>query len=312
MIRLLKAPLHSLRATLAETAAAAVARWPALEPRFVAAGRALARRSRVGGGLYRFAQEALMKRLRWSGNQYREVQIRGLPIVVDVTDGSGRQPYFYAMPYEKGVTDAIMTALKPGDVFLDVGAHLGYFSVLAARAVGPTGRVIAFEPHADSRVALRAMLERNQVAPLVEVVPIALAGRDGDVTLYTNDEHPSHATLEPERSRMRTAIAFRPGPSVPAVTLDGWLAEHPGLAHRVRCIKIDVSGGEARVLAGMSDTLRSSDLTIICDTTLRSAADEMLDRAGFQRHRIERGSQPFGHFLYVRARELTGLNGLND
>lgn len=308
MIGPLKPPLHWLRAVLAETAAAAVERWPKLEPRFIAAGRGMARRSRAGGGLYWFAQDALMKRLRWNGNRYREVRIKGLPLVVDVTDGTGRHPYFYAMPYEKAVTDAILTALKPGDVFIDVGAHLGYFSTLAARIVGPSGRVIAFEPHADARVALSALIERNQVAPIVEIVPLALAECDDEVVLHTNDEHPSHSTIEPERSRMRTAIAFRPGPRVSAVTLDRWLAERPALASRVRCIKIDVGGGEARVLAGMRETLRSHGLTIICETTIRSEADEFLDSAGYQRHRIERGTQPHGNFLYVRPRRLTGFS----
>ena len=308
MIGPLKPPLHWLRAVIAETAAAAVERWPELEPRFIAAGRGMARRSRAGGGLYWFAQDALMKRLRWNGNRYREVKIKGLPLVVDITDGTGRHPYFYAMPYEKAVTDAMLTALKPGDVFIDVGAHLGYFSTLAARVVGPSGRVIAFEPHADTRVALSGMLERNQVAPIVEIVPLALAERDDEVVLHTNDEYPVHSTIEPERSRMRTAMAFRPGPRVSAVTLDGWLAERPALASRVRCIKIDVGGGEARVLAGMRETLRSPGLTIICETTIRSEADEFLESAGYQRHRIERGTQPHGHFLYVRPRRLTGFS----
>lgn len=49
--------------------------------------------------------------------------------------------------------------------------------------------------------------------------------------------------------------------------------------------------------------------TVICDTTIRSDADDLLDRAGYQRHRIERGTQPFGHCLYVRPRRLTALNG---
>jgi FkbM family methyltransferase len=301
----LKAPLHWMRAVLAETAAATVERWPGLEPRFIAAGRSLARRSRAGGGLYWFAQDALLKRLRWNGNRYREVRVKGVPMVVDITDGTGRHPYFYAMPYEKAVTDAIMTALKPGDVFVDVGAHLGYFSVLAARIVGPDGRVIAFEPHADSRVALAAMVERNEVAPIVEIASLALADRDEEVVLHTSAEHPSHSTIEPERSRLRPAIAVRPGPRVPAVTLDGWLAERPTLASRVRCIKIDVGGGEARVLAGMREMLLSMGLTIICETTIRGDADEMLERAGYRRHRIERSTQPHGHFLYVRPRRLT-------
>jgi FkbM family methyltransferase len=149
------------------------------------------------------------------------------------------------------------------------------------------------------------MVERNQVSAIVEIVPDALAERDDEVVLHTNDQHPSHSTIEPERSRMRTAMAFRPGARVSAVTLDGWLAERPALASRVRCIKIDVGGGEARVLAGMRETLRRAGLTIVCETTIRSDADAVLESAGYQRHRIERGTQPHGHFLYVRPRRLT-------
>ena len=69
-------PLRAVRAALARIAAALVERFPALEPSFVRAGRALARRSRFGGGLYWFAQEFLTKRLRRTGHRYRSVAIR--------------------------------------------------------------------------------------------------------------------------------------------------------------------------------------------------------------------------------------------
>jgi precorrin-6B methylase 2 len=267
---MVKRPLHWLRGMIAEAVAAAVERRPGLENSFVRTGRALARRSRAGGGLYWLAQEALMKRLRRNGNRYRDVTVKGLPMTVDITNGTGRHPFFYATPYEKAVTDAIVTALKPGDAFLDVGADIGYFSILAARVVGPSGCVIAFEPQEEACAALGGMLERNQIAGIVEIVPLALAG------------------LEPGHSGTRST------------TLDAWLAARPDVSGRVRCIKIDVGGGEAQVLAGMRDTLRPAGLTVICETTMRSEADETLVRAGFQRHRIERGTHPHGNFLYVR------------
>lgn len=300
MSALLKVPLRALRATLAGAIAATVERMPSLEPSFVRAGRSMARRSRAGGGLYWFAQESLIKRLQRNGNRYREVQIKNLPILVDVTDATGRYPYFYSSPYEKAVTDAIVTALKPGDVFVDVGANIGYFSTLGARLVGPAGRVIAFEPHEGARATLGAMLQRNQVADMVEIVPVALAEREADFMLYTNDEFTSYSTLEPDLSPMRSVASFHPAAVVHAATLDGWLAARPDIAGRVRCIKIDVEGAEARVIAGMPQTLRALDLTIICETTIGSDADVALERAGFQRHRIERGTLPYGNFLYVR------------
>jgi hypothetical protein len=83
-------------------------------------------------------------------------------------------------------------------------------------------------------------------------------------------------------------------------TLDGWMAGRPDLPARIRCIKIDVEGGEARVLTGMAGILRAHSLTILCETSTGSRADEILAAAGFQRQRIEPGASPYGNFLYVR------------
>jgi FkbM family methyltransferase len=302
---LIRGPLRAVRSMIASAAAAAVDRVPALEGWFVRTGRSLARNSRLGGGVYWFAQESLIKRLQQRNDRHREVQIKNITLVVDVTDSTGRSPYFYAQPYEKGVTDAIVTALRPGDVFLDVGANIGYFATLAARIVGASGRVIAFEPHAGARAALATNAARNEVAAIVEIVPIALAERDGDVTLYTTDEYTSYSTLEPSRSPMREVASFQPSGLIAATTLDRWLEGRPELAARVRCIKIDVEGAEARVIAGMARSLALPGLTIICETSIGSEADEALGAAGFARHRIERGAQAYGNFLYVRADALT-------
>ena len=138
--------LRAVRATLATTVAAAVDRTPALEPWFVRTGRSLARSSRLGGGLYRVAQESLIQRLQERGNRYREVEIRNVPLVVDVTDATGRYPFFYSQPYEGG-DRRHRDGAEAGSVFLDVGAHIGYPP--AARIVGESGRVVAFEPHAE-------------------------------------------------------------------------------------------------------------------------------------------------------------------
>jgi FkbM family methyltransferase len=297
---LILVPLRAVRAALAEIAAALVERFAALEPWFIRTGRSLARRSRAGGIMYWVAQEALIKRVRRSGHRYREVTIRNLPLYVDVTDPTGRFSFFYSNPYEKAVVDAVITALKPGDVFLDVGAHLGYFSAVAARLVGASGRVIAFEPHEGSRAELRAMAARNEVERIIEVVPLAVADREADFTLYTSEASPAYATLEPEQSPMRGQTTFRPSTVVHATSLDTWLSSRPALASRVRCIKIDVQGTESRVLAGMTRTLLPSGITVICETTIGTDADVMLERAGFRRHRIERGTHTHGNFLYVR------------
>lgn len=294
------APLRAVRAGLAEIAAGFVERYPSAEPRFVRIGRALARRSRLAGGLYWFAQEALMTRLRHSGRRYREVTVRNLALQVDITDPTGRSAFFYGAPYEKAVTDAIVTALGPGDVFLDVGANIGYFSTVAAKLVGASGRVVAFEPHEKAREDLRTMAARNDVERIIEIVPFAVAEAEGELTFYTAAETTAYSTLDPRLSPMREVVAFRPATVVQATSLDAWLSGRPELMPRLRCIKIDVEGAESRVVLGMTRTLLPLGVTIVCETTIGSEADALLEGAGFRRHRIEHGTLAYGNFLYVR------------
>src|SRR5262249_12498635 len=292
--------LRWIRQRLAATTARLVAPFPSGGPVFIGLGRAGARRSRLLAGLYWFAQERLLARLRRSGERCRHVFVMGRRLGLDITDPTGRHPFFYGTPYEPGVTGAIVAALEPGDVFVAVGATIGCFSGLAAAVVGDRGRVVAFEPHDGARAALEEAVRRNGVSATVEVVPIALADCDGHAALFVEDAVTAHSTIEPGLSPMRHVAAFRPAGLVRVTRLDGWMTERPELWRRVRCVKIDVEGAEARVLAGMPDMLRARGLTIVCETTIGSPADGLLMAAGFERRRVEPGAAAYGNFLYVR------------
>ncbi|HEY2433651.1 MAG TPA: FkbM family methyltransferase [Vicinamibacterales bacterium] len=292
--------LRRLRAALAAAIAATIATFPSLEAIAIRLGRAAARRSHRLAGLYWFVQEDLLARLRLGGERFRPVHVHGCRLQLDITDATGRMPYFYATPYEAAVTDAIVTALQPGDVFLDVGANIGYFTVLAAQVVGAGGLVIAFEPHGGARAMLETIVLRNGMTSRVEIVPLALADAAGEAVLFEDEGISMHSTIEPALSPMRHVAALRPGFSVGLTTLDDWMASRPGLAQRVRCVKIDVEGAEARVLAGMPRLLAEPRLTIVCETTTGGAADRSLGTAGFHRERLEAGAESYGNFLYVR------------
>ena len=293
-------PLRAVRGFLAGAIGAGVAAFPSLEPFVIRVGHAAANRSRLLAGLYWFVQESLLARLRRRGERFRWVQVLGHHLQVDITDRTGRLPHFYGTPYEESVTGAIVAALRPGDVFVDIGANIGYFTVLAAHVVGTEGRVVAFEPHDGARATLEALVQRNGVSRCVEIVPLALADAAGDATLFVEDAITAHSTIEPSLSPMRDVATLRPAAIVGVTTLDEWMASHSELVGRVRCVKIDVEGAEARVLAGMTATLRLANLTIVCETTTGSAADAALARAGFTRHRIESGTDAYGNFLYSR------------
>src|SRR3984893_13815829 len=132
--------LVALRAWLARCLGAIAFRSPRLERWFVAAGASAPKHSRRLGGLYWFAHLDLVVRLRASGNIYRCLAVGPVSLWLDVTDHTGRLHYFFHQPYEPGLVRYLSERLRPGDVFIDIGAHIGLFSILAAPLTGRSGR----------------------------------------------------------------------------------------------------------------------------------------------------------------------------
>jgi FkbM family methyltransferase len=143
-------------------------------------------------------------------------------------------------------TSAILSRLvKPGDVVVDVGANIGYYSLLFSKLVGPKGKVVAIEALPKLAQILSRNLERNS-ATNVRVVNAA-AGEPGSVVLY-----------EAPRSNigMTTTRADRGFPeaaTVQALPLE-WILSNDEAAH-TRLIKIDIEGGEVPVVERLLDTL---------------------------------------------------------
>jgi FkbM family methyltransferase len=150
-----------------------------------------------------------------------------------------------------GEFDPVETAfyarlLRPGDTAIDVGANFGWHTLGFAAAVGPTGRVHAFEPIPSSRSHLLANLALNQVADRVTVHPEALGAAPGQTTLYTFADA-SLAEASGSAQGRRDA-----SPHVTAIeTLDRALA---GVAAPA-LIKIDTEGFELDVFRGATATL---------------------------------------------------------
>ena len=141
--------------------------------------------------------------------------------------------------WEPDVSHVIEHRLKAGEVFVDVGANVGYHTLLAAQRVGPTGRVVAVEPAPRTFELLRRNLQRNQVRN-VRLVNAAIADRAGTVDLRQVDERNIGAA---------TTVASRGGTTIASVDrrpLDAVLEADE--VRRVRLIKIDVEGAEPPIL----------------------------------------------------------------
>jgi FkbM family methyltransferase len=137
--------------------------------------------------------------------------------------------------------------LKPEDSFYDAGASYGFYTMLASEFLGPRGEIHAFEPLPE----IHARLAAN--APGARVVNAALWDEGGTATLYRNPISDSFNTLDPEAAALGAGAAG-PRLEVSCVTLDAYAKAH----RPPTVIKIDVEGGEKRLIAGGLETLRGS------------------------------------------------------
>ena len=150
--------------------------------------------------------------------------------------------------FSRDIVAWVRALLPPGGTFLDVGANIGYFSLVAAGCVGPRGRVVAVEPNPGAFEALRRHVEANGLGQ-VEPQRLALADADGVLGLYAppaGESRDYNVTCLPRPDW--TAI------DVPCHRLDDCLDRWR--VDRVDLMKMDVEGAEPRVLAGGATRLK--------------------------------------------------------
>ncbi len=187
-----------------------------------------------------------------NGHEFQARQVeRNTPVLVDLpefkmyvrlNDHFIGAAIAHDKQYEPHVTRALRDTLSRGATFVDVGANIGYFTLLASKIVGPAGRVVAFEPNPDNCDLLRRSiaandfraitLHQNAVAEARQTLHFATAGIDSNGRVVNAAE---------------AAAETVPLPTVEAVTLDETLAD----LSRIDVIKIDVEGAESRAWRGM-------------------------------------------------------------
>jgi FkbM family methyltransferase len=142
------------------------------------------------------------------------------------------------------VSAFIAGRLSAGDVFVDVGANAGWYTVLGARAVGPGGRVIAVEPAAPLLERLELQLKRNGLSN-VRVVPEAVSDHVGRVAVEVGPAEHTGLTRALHESTASSSVPCRPLPDM--IEIDEW--------RRIRLVKIDVEGAEFAGVRGLASRL---------------------------------------------------------
>lgn len=185
----------------------------------------------------------------------KQVEIHGATVVLNPTDPVVSGALHFGV-YEKAETRFFQSACRDGMTFLDVGANLGYYTALAARAVGPNGRVLAVEPDPDSFGYLEQTIAANAVGN-VEAFPVAASDTPAMLPLYISTDNRGD-------NRLYASDEERPQVEVEARPLDALLRENK--IETVDLIKIDVQGYEPKVIAGLRETIIASpNLTLLTE-----------------------------------------------
>jgi FkbM family methyltransferase len=179
-----------------------------------------------------------------SGSSFREKEIApNIKLLLDISKKTQFLEYYF--DYEGYIKKLAAEILKPGDIAIDVGGHVGYWSLLFSHFVGPTGSVHSFEPQPENNYRLRMHVHLNNIKHCT-VNTLGVSNREGETSLsinLTNDGGHHIPTTQED-----TGFG-----SIKLTTLDKYIIENN--LKGIRLIKIDVEGHEPQALEGMHQVL---------------------------------------------------------
>lgn len=172
------------------------------------------------------------------------VELQGFKMCVQMRDWQVGSVIANHKIWEPYVTQEIQKNLKSGQTFLDLGANIGYFTLLGASLVGPTGKVIAFEPNPDNCDLIRQSVELNQFQNII-LHCNAVGDREAEFFLDWDYDTAHSNSLVKEVPTTSKRVATR------TVVLDKILKNDS----RIDVMKIDIEGWEGLALRGMTQML---------------------------------------------------------
>jgi FkbM family methyltransferase len=175
---------------------------------------------------------------------------------------------FWLGDYETEKAELFARHVKPGGIVYDVGANVGFYTLIAARVLGPTGRVIAFEPSPRNLAFLRQNLSLNLITN-VKVLDFAVSDSEGETRFFVGND--------PRVSKLIATGDI----TVRTTTLDRQMGELP----LPDLIEMDIEGAEYSALRGAEHLLRQSSPVIFLSThgqDVHRACCELLRSFGYK------------------------------
>ncbi len=238
---------------------------------------------------------AVMRFVRW---QIRS-RLISRPYIMPWVNGSrlsvsrgltGATANLYCGMFEYQEMALLLHALRPDDLFIDVGANIGVFSVLAGSAIG--SRVLAFEPTPLTHRLLLDNIRLNAMESRVQAVQCAVGAREGMVTFTTGHGEMNHVAVEVDRNDSTTEVRV--------VTLDSMTADAQPVV-----LKIDVEGYETEVLAGGAACLSKESLLAVILELNKSGRRYGHEDTDVHAHMLAHGFQPCSYAPDKRQLEFT-------
>jgi FkbM family methyltransferase len=197
-----------------------------------------------------------------------------------------REKDYWLGTYEMDLQTAIRDWVQPGWAVYDLGANIGYISLLLACATGASGQVVAIEALPENVARLKKNIQLNALEARITVLPAAVADQDEPLTFLIG---PSGATGKASGSAGR-GMDYEGQLTVMGVSLDSLVYQRGFVAPQL--LKIDIEGGEVLALAGMQRLLAETRPVLLLELHGQEAARvtwQLLTGQGYQIHRMQPG-----------------------
>jgi len=177
-------------------------------------------------------------------------EILGSPMVLNLNDVGISRELLVKGIHEKESTIQIQKELKPGMTIVEVGANIGYYSIIEAKVIGKSGKIYAFEPSSENIQLLQANVSLNSIAGITTIIPKAVGAVSGNQKFYVMSKRNMSSFYHRKEDDI---IRIVDTVDVPTVTLDEYFFGGKGFDY----LRMDVEGYETEIIKGMRKLLSS-------------------------------------------------------